>query len=102
MENQKNLDVRWEKVRWRIVVEGLDGRARQSTKLAFLHFSRKNGHKSIRYSAWSRPHVSYTPLNKPKLIHSRPIGTPADTTRESTPAPIRNGAAGRRLAPAPC
>ena len=38
--------------------------------------------------------------NGPKLSHSRPTGTPADTTRTGTPAPLRNGEAGQLLAPA--
>ena len=32
--------------------------------------------------------------NDPKLSHSRPTATPADTTRSGTPAPLRNGETG--------
>jgi hypothetical protein len=48
---------------------------------------------------YSRPGV-VEPPNEPKMSHSRPSGTPADTTRSGTHAPRRNGEAGQLLAAA--
>lgn len=46
-----------------------------------------------------------SPLTGGEMTHEKVRelrGTPADTTRESTPAPLRNGEAGWPLAPARC
>src|SRR6266849_5716594 len=48
-----------------------------------------HGHLQVEHSA-----------NEPKLSHSRPTATPADATCSRTSTPLRNGEAGRLVAPA--